>query len=78
MAQNGYSYPYIPPLLNDSVQLLIQAVEKSTPTLLCNQSSAHLNGSLIGSCEHSNTFGDVLSKMLLESTFEGESVRTEW
>ena len=75
MKQNGSIYPHIPLLLNDSVQLLIQAVEKSADALLCNQSSAYLNETLVGSCDQSASFGDVLRRVLLESSFEGKSVR---
>ena len=73
--QNGFIYPHIPPLLYDSVQLLIQAAEKSAGALPCNQSSAYLNETVAGSCDQPASFGDVLSRVLLESSFEGQSVR---
>lgn len=70
--QDQQNYSYIGPLLNDSVQLLIQAVSNSI-ALVCNETSDCLVGSQ-GSPSDSGTFGDTLSSMLLEASFEGESV----
>ena len=67
--QEGYSYSYIPPLLNDSIQLLTQAVYESL-AFSCDDS-----GSPDSLCNVSASFGDILSTMLLKSNFQGKSVR---
>ena len=71
--QEEYSYSYIPPLLTDSVQLFTQALNKSI-ALLCNETSDCLIGSGAGSLDDSVIFGDTLSSLLLEASFEGKSV----
>lgn len=76
MGVNGYNYSYIPPLLDDSVQLLIQAVNKSF-ALLCNESCACYNGSVDGSCDNSTSIGHLVSSVLLKTKFEGKSVITQ-
>ena len=73
--QEGYDYPYIPPLLNDSVQLLTQAVNKSI-ALLCNGTSDCLTGNQSMWYNDLAIFSNTLSSLLLEASFEGKSVST--
>ena len=70
--QGRYYYPYIPPLLEDSVHLLIQAVNKSTE--LCSNTSDSVDESLDELCNDTASFSNLVSSVLLETSFEGNTV----
>ena len=75
---NSGEFPYLMPLVRDAVHLLVQALNKSVSYLATNDT---LPGICPGNGLHTqcggSQLGCVLRTMLLQSDFEGESVRLE-
>ena len=73
VTQNVYNYSYFAPLVEDSVQLLTQALNGAV-AFQYDDSNVHLNGTLDGSCDNAVSFGDLVSTMMLAASFDGKSV----
>ena len=75
---NSGEFSYLMPLVRDAVHLLVQALNKSVSYLATNDTSL---GICPGNGLHTQCGGSqlrcVLRTMLLQSNFEGESVRLE-